>query len=484
MIPFVKAISLIILISLFIYSCSPTRTISRSAKNKVVQNKALETAHIGISIYDPASGKYLYNYQGDKYFVPASNTKIPTCYAAMKYLGDSLVGLRIGVFDSWLEDFVIFEPTADPTFLHPSFPRHPSFDYLYQKVKEEGKKPGVAYTSHEFRKWGNGWSWTDYDAAYMAERSPMAVAGNTIHIRLIDSSQRVTRQVLPSETITPKHVFTTGFPYFDSLLNNRILVSWKSEIAYPPLTIYRRMEENYFVTTWGETAFRGRNIPFVTNGINTALRLLSDTLGSTIELFIWDSSSRKFYMVEADGPMASPVHRWIPLYSHPTDSLLKPMMKESDNFFAEQSLLMVSKERLSVMNDAAIIDTLLKTDFNDLPHIPRWVDGSGLSRYNLFTPQDMVIILKKMKDSFGMERIRTIFPTGNEGTLRNYYRDDSTYIYAKTGTLSGVVALSGFLYTKKSKLLIFSILVNNHRSDATTIRRQIEAFIKDIRQQM
>ena len=57
--------------------------------------KALQTAHIGISIFDPAANKYLYNYQGDKYFVPASNTKLPTCYAAMKYLGDSLVGLSI-----------------------------------------------------------------------------------------------------------------------------------------------------------------------------------------------------------------------------------------------------------------------------------------------------------------------------------------------------------------------------------------------------
>ncbi|MDB5205556.1 MAG: hypothetical protein JWR72_631, partial [Flavisolibacter sp.] len=61
----------------------------------MLDDEALKTAHVGISIYEPATGKYLYNYQGDKYFVPASNIKIPTCYAAMKYLGDSLVGLRV-----------------------------------------------------------------------------------------------------------------------------------------------------------------------------------------------------------------------------------------------------------------------------------------------------------------------------------------------------------------------------------------------------
>src|SRR6187551_2309275 len=80
---------------LFLTSCSIQQKISKSAK-QVFNDSSLLAAHVGISIYDPATGKYWYNYEGDKYFVPASNTKIPTCYAAMKYLGDSLVGLKYG----------------------------------------------------------------------------------------------------------------------------------------------------------------------------------------------------------------------------------------------------------------------------------------------------------------------------------------------------------------------------------------------------
>jgi D-alanyl-D-alanine carboxypeptidase/D-alanyl-D-alanine-endopeptidase (penicillin-binding protein 4) len=157
------------------------------------------------------------------------------------------------------------------------------------------------------------------------------------------------------------------------------------------------------------------------------------------------------------------------------------MMHRSDNFFAEQSLLMVSNEKLGVMNDEKIIDTLLKTDFKDLPQKPRWVDGSGLSRYNLFTPQDFVFILSKMKNEFGMERIKGILPTGGTGTISNYYKADSNFIFGKTGTLSGVVAFSGFLYTKKGKLLIFSTLVNNHQASSTAVRRAVEKFIEGIR---
>ena len=78
----------------------------------------------------------------------------------------------------------------------------------------------------------------------------------------------------------------------------------------------------------------------------------------------------------------------------------------------------------------------------------------------------LLLILNKMKNEFGMERIKVIFPTGGEGTISSYYKADSGYIYGKTGTLSGVVAFSGFLYTKKGKLLIFSTLVNNHQASA------------------
>ena len=74
--------------------------------------------------------------------------------------------------------------------------------------------------------------------------------------------------------------------------------------------------------------------------------------------------------------------------------MLKLMMHESDNFFAEQTLLMVGNEKIGIMDDNKTIDTLLKSDFLGIPQKPKWVDGSGLSRYNLMTPQDFVWILK------------------------------------------------------------------------------------------
>lgn len=130
-----RPFSFLILYSLFLISlssCSVSTKISKSAKNTVLNAAPLKTAHIGISIYDPETGKYLYNYQGDKYFVPASNTKIPTCYAAMKYLGDSLVGLRYGYSEDQDVKSVLLgiQPTGDPTFLHSDFKNQPVWNFL------------------------------------------------------------------------------------------------------------------------------------------------------------------------------------------------------------------------------------------------------------------------------------------------------------------------------------------------------------------
>ena len=157
-------------------------------------------------------------------------------------------------------------------------------------------------------------------------------------------------------------------------------------------------------------------------------------------------------------------------------------MHRSDNFFAEQTLLMASNEHLGYMSDEKIIDTILSNDLKDVPQRPKWVDGSGLSRYNLFTPQSFVYILNKMKNEFGLERMKVILPTGGEGTLSSYYKKDAGFIYAKTGTLSNNCAISGYLITNKGKLLIFSILSNNYITGATPIRKAAERFLQGIRE--
>lgn len=421
-------IALSILIALI--SCSPSKQIGRSAREKITGSAALRNAHVGISIFEPATGKYWFNFQGDKYFVPASNTKIPTCYAAMKYLGDSITALKYSMIDGQM----VIQGTGDPTFLNDEYKSQPIYEFL----KHSNSPIKWDMSNWQDEPLGNGWSWNDYNEDYLANRSSLPLYGNLIKIR-----------------ITPNNLLSMVPAYFNSMLKT------SDRDPQNGFEVERPLGGNDLTIHKG--SLRSKDIPFYADS-QTILNLLNDTLKSEIQ----------FYKGK------TPNH-YIKLHSQALDSLLKPMMHRSDNFFAEQSLLMVSNELLGVMNDARIIDTLLKTDYKDLPQKPRWADGSGLSRYNLFSPQDFVFILNKMQTDFGMNRIKNIFATGNTGTLTNLYKAENGYIFAKTGTLSGVVALSGFLYTKKNKLLIFSVLVNNHQSSASQVRKAAEQFIEGVR---
>jgi D-alanyl-D-alanine carboxypeptidase/D-alanyl-D-alanine-endopeptidase (penicillin-binding protein 4) len=156
------------------------------------------------------------------------------------------------------------------------------------------------------------------------------------------------------------------------------------------------------------------------------------------------------------------------------------MMYRSDNFYADQSLEMVSQQRLQKMDESAIINEILSNDLSGIPQKPKWVDGSGLSRYNLFSPDDMVYILNKMKSEQSWDRIKTIFPKVGTGTLTRFQSKNNDFIYAKTGSMGGVMNLSGYVFTEKKKWLIFSIMINNSQTPFSTIRKQMNGFLERV----
>ena len=114
-------------------SCSLSKKISTQANTILLNDPAASHAHIGVSIYEPATGKYWYEHDATKYFVPASNAKLFTLYAGMKYLGDSLVGME---YQDFSDTAITVKPTGDPTFLHPDFKNQPVLDFLKSQTKK------------------------------------------------------------------------------------------------------------------------------------------------------------------------------------------------------------------------------------------------------------------------------------------------------------------------------------------------------------
>ena len=91
-------------------------------------------------------------------------------------------------------------------------------------------------------------------------------------------------------------------------------------------------------------------------------------------------------------------------------------------------------------------------------------------------------ILDKLQKEFGMERMKRVLPTGGQGTLTNYYEKEAGSIYAKTGSMNNNVSLSGYLFTKKNKLLLFSVIINNYTGSGRTGRQVIEKLLRQIRE--
>jgi len=166
------------------------------------------------------------------------------------------------------------------------------------------------------------------------------------------------------------------------------------------------------------------------------------------------------------------------IYSVQVDEIYEPLMQESDNFMAEQILLTCSNEVFDTMNTQKIIRFFTKEYLKESPDQPLWRDGSGLSRYNLFTPQTMIFLLNKIYKKIPEERIFNIFPTGKkQGTIKDWY---APFVHAKTGTLSNKHCLSGYITTRKEKTLLFSFMHNNYITSSTPLKEEMQKILNFI----
>ena len=423
----------------FLMSCKSTAQLSQKTTQTFLADTAIKAALMGISIYEPATNKYHFKHNAENYFTPASNTKLFSMFAGLTYLGDNLKGLRYQQTDTAL----FIYPTADPSFLWSEYDRQPVYDFL--KDKEN-----IILVTPNFTDYlAYGWSWEDYKDYFMAQRSEFPIYGNIVTVNKKNNKLSVSPRTFPYTVM--EEMNTANNPAFK--LNR----TW----GYDSVTI--NLNKDYTKDAEEVITFE----PHLKNFI----KYLSDTLKKPIRV---QQQIKTPFLKNNDAALSV-------IYSQPTDSLLKPMMHRSDNFFAEQTLLMASNEVLGYMNYDSIINYILTHDLKDLPQKPQWVDGSGLSRYDLFSPDDFVFLLNKMKNDFGLERLKNILATGGAGTLKLYYKKDAGYIFAKTGTLNNNCALSGYLITKKNKLYIFSILANNYTGGATPIRKAVEKFLTEVR---
>ncbi|MFC3881850.1 D-alanyl-D-alanine carboxypeptidase/D-alanyl-D-alanine-endopeptidase [Algoriphagus namhaensis] len=398
-----------------------------------------DQGHLGFMLVDPDKGKTLVDINSDKYFIPASNTKLFTFYTSYTVLGDQLInGLN------YLErgDSLIFWGTGDPSLLHPDLKSEVTLDFL----RSSDKSLYLVDNFDQVEAFGPGWSWDWYNYYFATERSSFPIYGNIV--RFTGERDEPNYKIYPSrfaKNLTQEHIpELESFRFRRDRFENKFFVGEGDEIELMPFE---------------------RDVPFVTSAEFTA-ELLSEALGKKVSVV----KNQSYLQLDPKK-----------LQTAPADSIYAQMMKISDNFLAEQLLLLVSDQLSNQLSAADAISYAKENLLADLPDEPIWYDGSGLSARNMFTPRTVIALLGKIRSEVPLEKIKAYFPAGGEsGTIRNWYPADEgqpPYIYAKTGTLSMSNALSGYLLTKSGKILHFSCMMNNYAIPSSQLKTELQEIL-------
>ena len=413
----------IILLPLLFSSCQLIQKNSLKTHVKKISNEVanLPKSFTGLSVYDLDQNKYLLQINDEYYFTPASNTKILTLAA---YLNLHLTNIPSFRYQKQKNQLHLIS-LGDPTFLHPEFEEQPGYTSLISVLSDTLiLHPPLTPTPH----FGPGWSWDDYNYYFQLERSWMPIFGNRVNVQ----SSMGTVTVSPS-FFTPYVNFEAVKKYRDPDYN----------IFNYPIESLSENKNNY-------AAFK----------INNELikKLLMDTLPTNVILGPAEALSKGTLI---QGPLVTPI--------------LKKMMFKSDNFLAEQ--LLINAQRVEgYETQKAYLNHLKSTLFASLPDPLFWVDGSGLSVYNMNTPRNFVKALEIIYNMIPWDEIIELFP--NKFSDENL---DNSFVYAKTGTLRHNQALSGYLITQSGRKLAFSFMSNHYTVPPSQIRAETKKILVHIR---
>ncbi|MEN1785086.1 MAG: D-alanyl-D-alanine carboxypeptidase [Bacteroidota bacterium] len=376
----------------------------------------------GLLVVDVKSKDTLVNLQSDQYFTPASTTKLFTLYTTLKLLGDRVPALKYYVKVKKL----YLLGTGDPTWLNPYITDTTAIAFL-KKFDTIAWYP----KNYEGDLFGPGWAWEDYQYYFSPEMGPLPLYGNVL-------------SVYPKQPIQPIPEY---FSVQIDTAEDEPLRAWRKNKFHIP----SQLKDTLY-------------IPYITSHELTR-QLLAEQLSKTVMLT--DTLS------EAE---------WSVKYGIKTDSLLKNMLLRSDNFLAEQLMLMAASQLSDTLSFSLAKKHVTEHYLQDLIHPPRWVDGSGLSRYNLFTPKSMVQLLDKLYRETDTTRLFTLMPNwGIDGTFDGQkVSSKKAFIYAKSGSMGNVYNLCGYVKTKSGKTLLFSFMNNNFRRRFSEVRANMYGVLRTV----
>lgn len=452
-----------------------------SAFDSFFDDPALAHAHWGVLVESLDDGATLYARDAEKLFLPASNVKVLTGAAALETLGPeyrfvTTVSAGGAVRDGVLDGSIVVTGTGDPS-LSGRFLTDPRdvFAAWADSLRARGITRvvgGVIAVDTAFTDptLGAGWMWDDLAFGSAAEFGALQFNEGIVAI-----------DVFPSQNVLDPGIVVLDPPTQYVRIINDTRTMPEGSVTAIRVT---RDDAGSTVVVRGEIAADSDGVTEVVAVRNPALYFASALRETLRDAGISVEGPAVHY--SAVGILNGAIQQAYPMFAHrspPLAEILPAMMKPSQNQLAETLLRAVGREMRgegSAAGGVAVIDSLLIAwDIEE--RRMRMVDGSGMSRYNLLSPRLLTEVLVRMDSSANRDLwLESLAVAGRDGTLENRMRDAPLVdqVHAKTGTLSGVRSLSGYLTTRSGRRLVFSTIINNSVAGAAAADAAVEAMLE------
>lgn len=433
----------------------------------------------GAKVISLTNNQILYEKNSDLALIPASNLKIITTAAAFNFLGSDFTwetsfyssGL---INNNTLEGDLYVSVQGDPTW-NDRFKRN-IIDRTFKSIADSLAKKGIRHikgniiidpgTLHDIDL-GFGWKDENKIHTYSAYPSAIAFYDNSIQVRINPTTpgQKARINIFPyTDGVEVVNKVTTtnvrrqqGFDFQIDSVHNRVIVSGriyeKSRTQYRSLSSPR--PELYSLTVFKQKL----------NEQNVKIKgdILYQSLSKT-DLFV----NNYAFLFKIN--------------SLPLTEIANEINKNSNNFMANQLFLTIGDRIQHVWQSENLIRQWLAEN-NIMISNFKMYDGSGLSVYNLASADLMVQSLKLMYNKpYFEDFFKSMAVSGVDGTLQHQFNSSELRrkVFAKTGTISGVRALSGYLITNDDELLAFSLMFNKANSKMNRANTVIEQILNEL----
>lgn len=455
----IKILSLFFFFSTLIFAQDSLKV--QTELDSLAKEDFFKSTVLSLDIYDLTAGDTVYQLNEKKLLNPASNMKIVTTTSALLFL-DTLYTFNTSVYYSGLVmDSICYGDLyvvggGDPDFTSDDL------DSLIRSIKDFGINEirGNIYgdvSLFDSLFWGNGWMWDDDPSTDFPYMTPLIINDAAVKIAYQPSliGQPATVSLIPNSkyfnltntSVTIKED-TSDLTITRDWINrsNDLIVSGTLSHNAKPDTVGINLvhPEKYFLNLTEEALRK--------NGI--AFEGLVDTASLPVYAHHIFTFKRKF------------------------GDVIFNLNKTSDNLSAEMTLRALAYKfygkPATAENGIKVLDSLVTLVGLD-PENYRFADGSGVSRYNLVSSELLLSILKYIYKNYPdkYQILYDSFPeAGVDGTLEERMQNSFAInnVHAKTGTLSGVSALSGYLTSKNSHDIVFSIMMENFVVSARVAR--------------